>query len=110
MIKSFIITTLSLLLITYILPGFVIDKWPYAILAAVIIGLINVTIKPILKLLTFPITLVTLGLFSWVINALMLMLADALTPGFQITTFWVALLAALLLSFISTMLKTLVEE
>lgn len=110
MIKWFLVNVVTLLIVTRILPGFVIDKWQNVLIAVIIIGLINITIKPILKLLTLPITLLTLGLFSWIINALMLLLAANITPGFRIDSFWTALLGSLLMSLISTALHKLVKD
>jgi putative membrane protein len=110
MLKWFLINTISLLIITRILPGFIINEWPNAVIAVIVIGLINITIKPILKLLTLPITILTLGLFSWVINALMLILAANLVHGFDIDSFWTALFASLLMGLINMALKTLVKD
>ncbi len=105
MVKWFIVNVITLLILARFLPGFTITQWQNAIVAVLIIGLINITIKPILKLLTLPITILTLGLFSWVINALMLLLAARFTPGFEIDGFLTALIASLLLSFITSALS-----
>jgi putative membrane protein len=80
-----------------------------ALVAALVIGFINATIGALLKILTFPITLLTLGLFWFVINALMLELASALlSPGFQVHGFFAAFVGAIVLSLVNLMLKTLV--
>lgn len=109
MLKWFVVNVITLLILARFLPGFTITEWQNAIIAVLIIGLINITIKPILKLLTLPITLITLGLFSWVINALMLLLAAYLTPGFRIDGFLTALIASLLLSVITSVLNQIGE-
>lgn len=109
MLKWFIVNTLSLLIITYILPGFIISNWKTAVFAVLVIGLINITIKPILSLLTLPITIVTLGLFSFILNALLLLLAANIVPGFQINGFLTALLASLLMGFISGVLSKIAD-
>jgi putative membrane protein len=81
-----------------------------ALIAALVIGLINATIGAVLKILTFPLTLVTLGLFWFVINALMLELASALlAPGFQVRTFTAAFIGAIVLSLVNMVLKWLVS-
>ncbi|MDQ3098795.1 MAG: phage holin family protein [bacterium] len=110
MLKWFIVNVITLLLLARFLPGFEITQWQNAVIAVLVIGLINITIKPILKLLTFPITILTLGLFSWIINALMLMLAARLTDGFNIDGFLTALIAALLLSIITSLLNQIGEK
>ena len=80
-----------------------------ALVAALVIGFINATIGLLLKIITFPLTLVTLGLFWLVINALMLELASALlSPGFQVRGFWAAFIGAILLSLVNLLLKAIV--
>lgn len=95
----------ALLLIAWIVPGITIAGLNTALLAAVVIGLINVVIKPILILLTLPINILTLGLFTLVINALMFLLASKLVPGFQIIGFWSAFIGALILSILSVVIS-----
>ncbi len=79
-----------------------------ALIAAAVIGLINATIGLLLKILTFPLTILTLGLFWFVINALMLELASSLVPGFQVRGFFAAFVGAILLSVVSSLLQCLV--
>lgn len=80
-----------------------------ALVAALVIGFINATIGLLLKIITFPLTLLTLGLFWLVINALMLELASALlSPGFQVRGFWAAFIGAILLSLVNLLLKAIV--
>jgi putative membrane protein len=100
MIFKWLITALALLLISRYLPGFHIDSFYNALIAALIIGLLNVIVRPILILLTLPITFFTLGLFLLVINALMIQLASTIVKGFSVDSFWVALLAAIILAVI----------
>ena len=110
MIKWFFVNFITLLIIAAILPGFQIDNWTYAIAAVFVIGLINATIKPLLHVLTFPITLITMGLFAFVINTLMLLLAAAIVPGFAITGFWTALIASVLMSFLSSAIDSMTDQ
>ena len=110
MLKWFVINTTSLLIITRVLPGFAIDSWQNALLAVLVIGIINITIKPVLTLLTLPVTFLTLGLFSLILNVLMLMLAAYITPGFKIDGFLTALLASLLHSLITAIFNSLSDK
>lgn len=109
MLKWFLVNVITLLILARFLPGFTITEWQNAIIAVLVIGFINITIKPIFKLLALPITLLTLGLFSWVINALMLLLAAYLTPGFKIDGFLTALIASLFLSVVTSVLNQIGE-
>jgi len=107
MLKWFIVNTITLMILTFILPGFQVSNWTSAVLAVIVIGLINALVRPILSILTLPITILTLGLFSIILNALMLLLATSITPGFHIDTFWTALIASILMGFISGALNSL---
>ena len=78
------------------------DFWPTAVIAAVVLALVNAVVKPIVSLLALPVTLLTLGLFSLVINAAMLYLAAAVVPGFDTVGFWQTVLAALIIALVSS--------
>jgi len=93
-----IVSALLLVLVDYMLAGFAIASFGYALLAALVLGIVNTIVRPLLIVVILPITIVTLGLFLFVINALMLLLAAAVAPGFVIDGFGTALLAALLLA------------
>ena len=81
----------------YLLPGVRVDDFFAALVAAVVIGLINTFLRPVFILLTLPINILTLGLFTLVINALLIMLASSLAPGFQVANFgWVMLFSVVL--------------
>ncbi len=100
-----IVNTLSVFLAAWILEPYVqLSGFGTAILVAIVLGLLNLTIKPLLILLTIPATLVTFGLFLFVINALVIMAADSLVGGFTVQNFWWALIFSLLLSFINSLL------
>ncbi len=86
-----LISAIAILIVAYLVPGVEVTLLGAAVLV-VVLGLINVFIKPIITLLTLPINIVTLGLFSLVINALLVMLAGAIVPGFSVTGFWTALI------------------
>ncbi|MBP5498502.1 MAG: phage holin family protein [Muribaculaceae bacterium] len=101
MIASLIIMSLAVWITAWILPGITIEPWYVAVIVAVVMGLINTLIKPVVKLLSLPITIITLGLFAFVINALMVLLCAWIVNGFEVTSFWWALLFSLVLSIVS---------
>lgn len=94
---------ISVLIAEFFLSGIHIDSWVTGFLLAAILILINLTIKPLMIVLTLPLTLITFGLFLLVINALVIMLADKIIPGFQVDGFWWALLFAVVLSIINSL-------
>jgi putative membrane protein len=93
---------LGLLLIANFIPGIIVADFYSAFVAAVVLGVLNAIVKPVLFLLTLPITLLTLGLFSLVINAGLFLFAASFLEGFAVASFWYALLGSLLMSIIST--------
>jgi len=101
MLLHWLVTALGLLLIAHLVPGFVVNDFVTALVAAIVIGLINATLGLLLKVITFPITIITFGIFLLVINALMLELAAHLVPGFAIVGFWPALEGAVLMALIN---------
>jgi putative membrane protein len=105
LLLNWLLSTVALLVVTRIVPGFEISSFWVALLAAVVVGVINATIGFILRIITFPLTIVTLGLFWFVVNALMLKLAAGLVPGFSIVGFFPALLAAFVLSIINLLFR-----
>jgi putative membrane protein len=109
LIIRIIINALAVYATSKLLPGILVDDFVVALTVAVVLGLINTFIKPVLLLLTLPINFLTLGLFTWVIDALMVMLADSLIPGFSIASFLWAMLFSLVLSVISSVLTRLVK-
>ena len=100
-----IATALAVLLAAWILKGVTVDSTLTAIWVALILGLLNTFIKPILIILTIPVTLATLGLFLLVINALMVKWAAGLVPGFEVEGWWAALIFSLIVSFVSSILE-----
>lgn len=98
---SWIVTTVAILIVAEIVPGIRVASIGSAIVAAAVLGLLNVLVKPILVILTLPITIVTLGLFLIVINALLLQLTAWLITGFRVQSFWAALLGAIIISIIT---------
>jgi putative membrane protein len=100
----------TLLLITHVVPGIVIASFGTALLVALLWGIIGVTVRPILGLLTLPITILTLGLFSFILNALLFWLLSILVPGFVVSGFIPALEATLILSIVSLALHMLFKK
>jgi putative membrane protein len=98
LIVHWIVSALLLVLVDYLVAGIAIANFGYALLAALVLGVLNGLVRPLLILITLPITILTLGLFLFVVNALVLGLAAALVPGFAIVSFGAALLGALLLT------------
>ena len=86
------------MLVAWIIPGISVTGWLSALIAAIIIALINAFIKPLIEMISLPINFLTFGLFSLVINALLLMLAGAITPGLSVEGFWSAFFGAILLA------------
>ena len=109
LLVTWLLSAVSLLIVAYVVKGFDISGFGSALIAAVVIGLVNGTIGFFLKVVTFPLTILTLGLFWWVINALMLKLAAALVPGFKINGFLPALVGALVLSLVNLLLRTFLQ-
>jgi putative membrane protein len=105
-----ILSAVALLIVAYLYPGVHVQDWVAAAIAALVLGLVNTLVKPVLVLLTLPITVVTLGLFLLVINALLFWAVAALVPGFQVAGFWAALLGALLYSIITWALSAILPE
>lgn len=103
-LRNLLITTISIFAVSYILAGIEIDNFLTALIVAVVMAILNVTLKPFLILITIPITLLTLGLFLLVINVLVLYAADAMIDGFHIAGFWWALAFSLLVSLVNSVL------
>ena len=103
-----ILSAIAVWIVANIVPGIHVNGPVAALIAAAVIGLINATIGFILKILTFPLTVLTLGLFWFVINALMLELASAVVPGFQVRGFIAAFIGAIVLSLVNLVLKAIV--
>lgn len=103
-------TALSLLVVDLIVPGVNIATFPSAIVAALAIGLVNSTIKPVVTFLSIPVNFVTLGLFSLVVNGLCFWLAAVLTPGFAVHGLLAFILGPVVLAFVSTLLNRYFAE
>jgi putative membrane protein len=109
-IFRFLLSGLAVVLAAYLLPGVQVDHYGYALLVALVLSIVNWIVKPILIVLTIPITVVTLGLFLLVINALMILLVDSLVPGFSVDGFWWALAFSLILSLFNSLFSDITKE
>ena len=105
-----LITAFLVMLIAYVMKGVIIDEFTTAIAVAIVLALLNVFVKPILVLLTLPITVFTLGLFLLVINALMILLCSHFIEGFEIASFWTAMLFSVILSLSQSLVFQLTGE
>jgi putative membrane protein len=100
-VLSWLINAVAILIAAYLLPGINVSGFWAALVLALVLGIMNTILKPILIILTLPVNILTLGLFTFVINALLVLLAAAIVPGFAAAGFWWALLFSLVLSVIS---------
>lgn len=100
-------SALAIAVTAQIVPGVELPNFLTAILAALVLGIINTIIRPVITILTLPINIITLGLFSLVVNALLILLAAALVPGFEINGFFYALLFAIVLSMVNIIFSLL---
>jgi putative membrane protein len=101
LLLNWLVSALALWLVAQIVPGFQISGFGSALIAVVVIGLVNATLGILVKLVTLPLTIVTLGIFWWVINGLMLWVASTFVPGFVITSFASAFLGAIVLGLVN---------
>ena len=105
-----LLNAIAVIILAYILPGAEVNTFFTAVIVALVLSLLNFLVKPILVILTLPITVVTLGLFLLVINALMILLAAHFIDGFQIANVWWAIVFSLLLSFLQSLLHSMLKE
>ena len=110
LIFKIVLTAIAVVVIAKFLPGVEIANYTSAIIVAIVLGILRITVKPILIFFTLPATIVTLGLFLLVINAVIIMLADYFVGGFEVSGFWVALLFSLLLSLFQSFLYSFLNE
>ena len=104
------LSAVAVWLVSEIVPGFMVNSLGSALIAAVVIGLANATLGLVLKIVTFPLTIVTLGLFWIIINSLMLMVAAQFVPGFAISGFMAAFFGAIVLSIVNMILRSLFTD
>lgn len=101
---------LAVFIAAYILPGVVVDNFVTAIIVGIVLGIINAFVKPVLVILTLPITILTLGVFYFILNALLILLVASFVPGFSVASFWWAILFGLVVSVVSWFFNSLVSN
>lgn len=107
MLMQLLINALAFYITSYLIPGMVISGWQTLLVISVVWGILTVIIKPILIILTLPINILTLGLFTFVINAVLLLITSNIVSGFRIDGFGTAFLAAIVLTFVNGFLSAL---
>ena len=108
LIVSWFVSALALWLVAQIVPGIKVRDFGAALVATIVIAIVNATIGPVLRFLTFPLTFLTLGLFLLVVNAFLLKLASLVTPGFAVHGFWSAVAGSLVLTILTAILRHIV--
>jgi len=110
LLARWLITAVALLIVANVVPGFHVRSFPAALLAALVIGFVNATLGTLLKVVTLPFTILTLGLFLLVVNALMLDFSSWFVPGFEVRGFVPAFWGALILSLINMAARSLLKD
>ena len=105
-----LITAVLVMVISYFMIGVVVEQFTTAIIVAIVLGLLNLFVKPVLVLLTLPVTFFTLGLFLLVINAIIILLCDHFVDGFDVSSFWTALFFSIILSLSQSLVYQLTGE
>lgn len=105
-----LLTAVVVYLLSNFLPGVSVDGFTSALIVTIVLSLLNIFVKPVLVFLTLPATLITFGLFLLVINAFVILICEYLVSGFQVSSFWTALLFSLILSFIQSVLFSFAEQ
>lgn len=109
LLAEWIVRAFVLLVTTYIVPGFRIDSFTTALVVAAVLAILNLLLKPILVIFTLPATILTLGLFMFVINAILLVITSSLVGGFKIDSFGTAILASIVITVVSTLLNAIIK-
>jgi putative membrane protein len=110
LLLQWLLSAIALILVSKIVPGFrVAGIWP-ALIASLVIGLLNATVGLVLKIVTFPLSILTLGIFLLVINGLMILVAAALVPGFKVSGFTPAFLGAVVLALLGMVIRAIVKD
>ncbi len=107
MLMTLILNAIAFYVTAYLVPGVTIAGWSALLVVSIVWGILSILVKPVLILLTLPINILTLGLFTFVINALLIMLMSNLVRGFSVASFGTALVAAVVLALVSLVLNKL---
>ncbi len=109
-LMKLILSAVAVIILAKLLPGVHLDNYTTAIIVAAVLAILNVLVKPVLIIFTLPITILTLGLFLLVVNAMIILLADKLIDGFAVSSIWTAILFSLLLSCLQSLLYSILKE
>ncbi len=109
-ILRILLTAVAVIILAKVLPGVAVKGYGAAVIVAVVLALLRLFVKPVLIILTLPITVITLGLFLLIVNAVIILIADALISGFAVKNIWWALLFSLLLSFLQSLLHSILKK
>ncbi|MGD0739553.1 MAG: phage holin family protein [Terracidiphilus sp.] len=110
LLLHWILSALALLLVAHLVPGFHVAGFVPALIAALVIGLLNATVGVFLKIITFPISILTLGIFLLVINGVMILIASAFVPGFHVTGLGPAFWGAVILALLGMLIRAIVKD
>jgi putative membrane protein len=110
LILRILLSAIAVIILSHLLPNVSVDSFMTAVIVAIVLSLLNLLVKPILVILTLPVTILTLGLFLLIINAIIILLADKLIDGFAVGNIWWALIFSLLLSFLQSIFFSLLKE
>jgi putative membrane protein len=110
LLLQWILCALALLIVSRIVPGFYVHGLGPALIASLVIGLLNATVGLVLKIITFPLSILTLGIFLLVINGLMILLASSIVRGFRVQGFFPAFLGAVVLALLGVIIRALTKE
>jgi putative membrane protein len=110
LLLQWILCAIALMVVSRIVPGFVVKGLAPALIASLVIGLLNATVGLVLKIITFPISIITLGIFLLVINGLMILLASGIVPGFHVNGFVPAFWGAVVLALLGMVIKAIVKD
>lgn len=110
LLVKWIINSTALLVVAHLVSGVTIDNWGTVFVAALVLGMLNAFLRPVLIFLTLPVNVLTLGLFTLFINAFLFYLATELVRGFRVTDFWHAFVASVLFSFVSFLLNIIMRS
>lgn len=109
-IIKLLLNAIAVFVLAEILNGVYVDNYITSLIVAVVLSILNVLVKPILIILTLPVTIITLGLFLFVINALIILLADKLIDGFRVDGIWTAILFSILLCILQSLLHSFLKK
>ncbi len=105
-----LVLTISIILTSYLVDGIYVESFFSALFAALVLGILNALFRPVLIVITLPINILTLGLFTFVINALLLKMVSGVVPGFYVYGFWSAVFGSLIISLVSWLLSSFVSD